>query len=293
MYGMLAKFTGSGYVLWWQLVLLPFAIGIPLFGGGALLMVGGKYIAKSPRAGYWRSVGTVVLYSLASGAIAGVVIAVLIALSGAASGPVLIAGLLGLLIAAVASLLVTWLIIKGMFRVSFGRAILAWLPTLGLAVFYAPMTLAVLVPALGSARDAANRAVCASNLSSITKSMILYKTDHDDHWPPDLEALSRAYRQSPDLYRCPCRQDPRPAGRTSDYFYLSPRTRAADERIVACDYAGNHSDGSRNVLLANCGVRRMSAEEFQAALAKPENAAFAAALEKAEHPPGQTPSGGD
>jgi hypothetical protein len=264
-FGILAAAMGSllGLAVW-------------AFGGGALLMVGGRYIVKSPKATYWRSVAVAVLAAIASG----IILALASALSFRLLGPL---GFVGVLAGAVAGLLVTWLIIMAMFAVSFGKAILAWLPTLALAVVALPVIgflAALLVPALQQAQELTNRTVCMSNLRSINSAIILYKAEN---WPADLQTLPAAYVGSPKLFVCPCvRGDRRPVGRTYDYFYFPPKSDAAPRTIIACDFGGNHRDGSRNVLRAAGSVHRMSAGEFQAALADPANAAFAAALSQAE-----------
>jgi prepilin-type processing-associated H-X9-DG protein len=250
-----------------------------IFGGGALLMVGGRYIVKTPKATYWRSVGTIVLAGLASS----MIVTLASAVSFGLLGPV---GIVGALAGAAAGLLVTWLIIKAMFAVSFGKAILAWLPTLALAIVALPivgMLTAMIVPAVQQALDQTNRTKCTSNMISIGSAITFYRAVNDDKWPADLTALTPEYVRSPAVFVCRCvRDDTRPAGRTCDYFYLPPTSSNASQAIVACDFDGNHRDGSRNVLYADGSVRNMPAGAFQAALADPANAAFAAALRRAE-----------
>ena len=250
------------------------------FGGGALLMVGGRHIVKSPKATYWRSVAVAVLAAIASG----IILALASALSFRLLGPL---GFVGVLAGAAAGLLVTWLIIMAMFAVSFGKAILAWLPTLAMAIISLPiigLLAAVLVPALTTAQEQANRTVCISNLRSINSSIMLYKSENDGNWPADFQTLPVANIGSPKLFTCPCARSGsgRPAGRMYDYFYFTPKSNADPQTIVACDFGNNHRDGSRNILRAAGSVHRMSAAEFQAALADPANAAFATALLQAE-----------
>ena len=64
--------------------------------------------------------------------------------------------------------------------------------------------------------------------------------------------------------------------------------------MVACDYIDNHLDmgasrSGRNVLTFDGAVRWMGEAEFQAQLAQPQNAAFAAALREAEARPVERP----
>jgi prepilin-type processing-associated H-X9-DG protein len=266
------------------------ALAVWAFGGGALLFVGGRYIVKSPKATYWRSVGTAVLAALASG----IILALASALSFRLLGPF---GFVGVLAGAAAGLLVTWLIIMAMFAVSFGKAILAWLPMLAMAIIALPiigLLVAVLVPALTTAREQTNRTVCMSNLRSINRTIVLYRSENDGNWPADFQTMIAKYQDSPNLFTCPCvRGGSRPAGRTCDYFYFLPKSDADPQTIVACDYRGNHRDGSRNVFYADGSVRTVSAVAFQAELADPANAAFAAALLQVEPSAGGTRNGGD
>ncbi len=258
------------------------------FGGGALLFVGGRFIAKSPEATYWRSVGTIVLAAIASS----IILALASALSFGLLGPL---GFVGVLAGIAAGLLVTWLIIKAMFGVSFGKAILAWLPTLAMAVIVLPIVgllAAVLVPTLQRANEMTNRTVCMSNLSSINKYIIIYKGENDGKWPADFQTLITQYQVSPQMFTCPCVSGGiRPVGRSYDYFYFPPNSDDAPQTIVACDFAGNHRDGSRSVLFTSGCIKLVKPAAFQAELTKPENAAFADAMWQAEGMPATAPAG--
>ncbi|KPK82717.1 MAG: hypothetical protein AMJ81_09435 [Phycisphaerae bacterium SM23_33] len=123
------------------------------------------------------------------------------------------------------------------------------------------------------------RAACAANLNSIGKGYHIYLADYDVP-PPNVQALIAA-GTSAQLFKCPMAKGNRP----SDYFFL-PASGPDAERttIVACDFRGNHKDG-RNILYHSGSVRWTDEETFQAELAQPHNAAFAAALKKAEGPP--------
>jgi prepilin-type processing-associated H-X9-DG protein len=262
-----------------------------IFGGGALLMVGGRFIAKTPKATYWRSVGTVVLAGLASG----IIVTLASAVSFGLLGPI---GFVGALAGAAAGLLVTWLIIKAMFAVSFGKAILAWLPTLALAVVALPivgMLTAMIVPAVQQAQERVNQTKCMVNMRAVGMYVDLYKLEvtANKSFPADLDAIVKKGYVTPKQLTCPClRSDSRPVGRKYDYFYF-PRSPGGNQAIVACDFGGNHTDGSRNVLYADGRVIKMTADTFQAELADPANAAFAAALLQAEPSAGRTRNGGD
>ncbi|MGB2824971.1 MAG: hypothetical protein WBF17_28630, partial [Phycisphaerae bacterium] len=170
------------------------------------------------------------------------------------------------------------------FATSFGRAILAWLPTLAQGILVVPILAAVLVPSLQQATELTNRTVCMSNLSSIGKAMVLYKAVYDNRYPPDLDALI-AEGHPATLLRCPS-ADPlqRPAGRKYDYFYLPPRSDNYPDQIIVCDFWENHRGRHRNVLYVGMNVAKMTEADFQAELERPVNADFAKALGEVEGP---------
>jgi len=150
------------------------------------------------------------------------------------------------------------------------------LPTIGTAT----LMVAVLVPALGHAREVAKRALCGSHLNCIGKGMVMYGAENGDAYPPDLDLLVESGMVTPKMLQCPSTD----GSRKVDYFYLPPaQPNASAKTLVACDLAGNHKDG-RNVLYAAGNVKWRSEQVFQAELANPLNAAFAAALRKIEGP---------
>lgn len=137
-----------------------------------------------------------------------------------------------------------------------------------------------IAPRLGLRPRMPQRAVCAANLHSIGTGYQLYIADYDVP-PPDEQTLIAAGTTSAQLFKCPSAGGSRP----TDYFFLPASGPDAEPTtIVACDFRGNHKDG-RNVLYHSGSVCWMDEEAFQAELAKPENAAFAAALKKADGPP--------
>jgi prepilin-type processing-associated H-X9-DG protein len=138
---------------------------------------------------------------------------------------------------------------------------------------------AILVPALSRAVEMAHRAACVANLKGISKAIVLYQNSYDQAYPPDFEMLIKD-GQTPKLFSCPSAAH----SRQFDYFYLAPALNAPSETMVACDYKMNHQGEVRNVLYADFHVGMLKEPAFQQALNQPENAAFAAALKKAEGP---------
>lgn len=265
----------SDYFVWWQIPLLVLFLGTWVFGGGALLWVGGRFIVKAPRATFWRSVGTNVLAGFVAFCASAVVGAVGLA---TAAGPAMrVSGF-------AAALLVTWWVIKAMFRIPFGKAILAWLPTIASSLVATALLVSILMPGLGRARELAKRAACMASLNGIGKAMAIYTMDFGE-FPPDLETLIRE-GQPAKFFRCPSAR----SGRKCDYFYLPPSPSTPRHTIIACDFKDNHNGQVRHVLTWDGSVRQFTEQEFQAELAKPHNAAFAVALRQAEGPQQQPPS---
>ena len=137
-----------------------------------------------------------------------------------------------------------------------------------------------LVPELTSLKELDKRCRCGGNLNAIGNSIAAYWAENQGAYPRDLDVLVRQGLVAKTMLRCPGGE----GNRRCDYFYLAPSGDAAavpDDLLVACDLRGNHRD-VRNVMYASGSVKRLTEVEFQAELAKPVNAAFAAALREAE-----------
>ncbi|MGC9453346.1 MAG: DUF4190 domain-containing protein [Phycisphaerae bacterium] len=139
---------------------------------------------------------------------------------------------------------------------------------------------ALMLPVLSRTREQARRIVCLTNLSAIARAMDEYSFEYDDHFPADLDILvEERYLYDRDIFRCPSAV----SDRRSDYFYHPPAPDAPPHTLVMCDLRGNHED-YRNVLTSDGSTDRVSEDEFQQLLKKPENADFARALREAEGP---------
>lgn len=140
-----------------------------------------------------------------------------------------------------------------------------------------------LVYGLNIAVSKANQAACAGNLNSVYKGIVLYQQNYDQAYPADFETL---IKDIPLHWAFQCQAAQRSgSSKQFDYFYLAPTGINPDfNTIVACDYKDNHPDQTRNVLYAGGNVARRTEAAFQAELSQPYNAAFAAALRKAEGP---------
>jgi len=143
------------------------------------------------------------------------------------------------------------------------------------------LMVSILLPSLSRARDMARRAVCHTTLSNIRTGIAMYRVEYEDAFPPDLEVLITEHTMPGEFLHCPAVEQ----HRRCDYFYLAPSGDPADvpeDSLLACDFKGNHGGEGRNVVYASEKVKWLKERDFQAELAKPVNAAFAAALRKVE-----------
>ena len=251
---MLAEYMGVSWLFWWQIPLLVLFLIAWLLITPLLLWIGGKYIIKSPVATFGRCFLTILLAGVAS----------------------FIVGLIPF-IGWLVSLFVTWLIIMWMLKTSFGKAILAWLPTIPTGVIMLALLVAFFMPPFIRAHEMSNRAMCVANLKGVSKCCEIYSSDNNDAMPPNLEVLMRSTGSDPGLLRCVST----PIEGVS-YFYLAPLKDAPKTVVIACDYSVNHYGEIRNVLFANGDVRSMKPDEFSVEMAKPENVRFAEAMAEAE-----------
>ena len=136
---------------------------------------------------------------------------------------------------------------------------------------------AIMIPTVGGVRKLAQRVQCASQLNGIGMAIRMYSAENDDVLPPTLQHLIDAGQADEKHFICPSTGHSRPF----DYFYLPVSLHADTNTIIACDLKGNHKEG-RNVLFFDGAVQWMTNEQFGAALAEEQNAAFDKALRKAE-----------
>ena len=129
----------------------------------------------------------------------------------------------------------------------------------------------------GYDRTMAKQNLCGMNLGRISAGVAMYQAANANTPPPNLSVLASGGMIMPGDLKCPICQKATASG--SDYFYAPPAPNAPPGALVACDFRGNHADGSRNILCVDETVRTVQTPvQFKAELAKPENAAFAAAL---------------
>ena len=160
---------------------------------------------------------------------------------------------------------------------------------LGVVLMPTALLVSILLPSLNRARSLAKQAVCAAHLNAIGNSMVLYAVENDDRYPPTLENLI-----DDGMTRKMLRSPADKIERSCSYFYFTPEGKfpfapegevgdQAVETFIICTF-DNVYNNFRHVLRADGSVNKLSTAEFQAELAKPYNARFAAALKKAEGP---------
>jgi prepilin-type processing-associated H-X9-DG protein len=156
----------------------------------------------------------------------------------------------------------------------------AGIVTGGLGLVMIPVWVIVaIVPAVNHALEITRRANCVANLKGMGTALALYTQEYNNEYPQNLDLLIKN-GESPKLFKCPSSD----VHREFDYFYLAPAKDAPATTFVACDFRNNHKGEVRNVLFMDGHASIMKEPAFQQALTNPENAAFAAALKKAEGP---------
>ena len=68
----------------------------------------------------------------------------------------------------------------------------------------------MMIPALGKAKDIAQRSVSASNMKQIGMALHIYAQDYDEQFPPTLMELYPKYINSPSVFWCPTDKDSMP-----------------------------------------------------------------------------------
>ncbi len=152
-----------------------------------------------------------------------------------------------------------------------------------LGPFMLAMMVGILMPTLGRAREIAHMSMCGANMSGVGKAMQIHMAENDDGPPADLDVLLETGWIGPEHLVCPSAKGRSPQ---PHYFYfVQPDATPRGSTFVMCDLKSNHPRDGRQVLTYGASIQKFRTEAaFQTALARPENAAFAAALKKAEGP---------
>ena len=116
---------------------------------------------------------------------------------------------------------------------------------------------AMLMPALGKAREKANQTVCINQLKNFSTSCTIYRSDYRDRFPYWLSTLYPDYIPTSKLYRCPMDKqfngDPHPydgdkkGGGDAKMFYDNKDNKGKDKDP-------NCQKGSKKVSLQSVGI---------------------------------------
>lgn len=102
-----------------------------------------------------------------------------------------------------------------------------------------------LAPGAMKLREKARRAKCQNNLKQIYYAIASYRDDHNEQYPPSLDALKDKYLDDMKVFKCPSSSSADPAAPAAgDYDYrsgLSPASKSTE--ALAEDKDKNHPDG--------------------------------------------------
>ena len=130
---------------------------------------------------------------------------------------------------------------------------------------------------VGKARGGAQEAMCMANAHAVSTAVLFYQAAHNDQYPPSLDVLIREGTISAKTVECPALKVHQPGG---DFVYAPPAKGSPSMGVVLAEKQPTH-DGKRTVGFADGHVQIVDEAEFQRLLTQPQNAAFAAAFNKA------------
>ena len=148
-----------------------------------------------------------------------------------------------------------------------------WLGVLVGVVVFLPAWSIVVQQGFAKSMDSARNVICLTHLHSLETSIQIYSETH--HLAPwNLQVLVSEGLIDRGALTCPstCSEPP-----TIDYFYYPLAWGEKDHRLVVCDLSP-HKRGIRCVLFSSSNMdmpKTLTAKEFAAELARPENADFA------------------
>ncbi len=120
-----------------------------------------------------------------------------------------------------------------------------------------------LAPGAMKLREKARRSKCQNNLKQVFYAISAYRDDHNEQYPPTLDALYDRYLDDLAVFKCPSSPNPTPASPSAgDYEYhagLSPASKSTEP--LAEDKDGNHPDGV-SILRVGGQVDFQSSGEF-------------------------------
>lgn len=158
----------------WNILLFLFFFVCWILLGGLSLWIGSRFLVKVPKATFFRSIA-----ALCIAAVATLMISVLLfvpAVLLVQKLPFLIQ--YATLVGSICGLIITLLIIAKIFSTSFLKAILAWLPTIPVAII---IFIGLNMTVLFQTREVFYRKACLNNLRQIRLCIDLYQTEQDGY----------------------------------------------------------------------------------------------------------------
>ncbi len=117
---------------------------------------------------------------------------------------------------------------------------------------------AMLFPALRGAREQGRRAKCVNNLKQISAALHMYATDHNEKFPPNLQALvDEGYIDDLNVFICPSSGLSQISNADQgSYLYNAGLTESAPSTTpIVCDKPENHQGRGGNVLYVSGTVK--------------------------------------
>jgi hypothetical protein len=123
---------------------------------------------------------------------------------------------------------------------------------------YMAVMAAMLMPALAKARDQAQKASGMNNMHQIGIAIAMYRAEHADQFPPDLEALvESAFLDDPKLFVDPADKDPQVRGKKGyrySYEYAGPLPKDVPPNFIVLYSRKGVDTGGRNALYVDGAV---------------------------------------
>jgi predicted Zn finger-like uncharacterized protein/prepilin-type processing-associated H-X9-DG protein len=128
-----------------------------------------------------------------------------------------------------------------------------------LLLIFPAMLISILLPSLNKAREAANRAKCASNMHQIGLAILLYQNANQQVYPPDLTTLWKNSQLNGSVFVCPASNDT-PAsnpgqletGGHLSYVYAPPDSTNPDSTTpILYEKTSDHANDGMNILFGD------------------------------------------